>query len=73
MVQDNFGNEIPMYDLERTVCDLVRSRNSIEAQDFSSVLKSYVSRKDKNLNKLMEYAGLFRVNKIIRNYMEVLL
>ncbi|WP_077390535.1 type IV toxin-antitoxin system AbiEi family antitoxin domain-containing protein [Mobilibacterium timonense] len=73
MVLDNCGNEIPMYDLERTVCDLVRSRNSIEVQDFSSVLKSYVSRKDRNFNKLMKYARLFKVNKVIQNYMEVLL
>lgn len=34
MVLDNCGNEIPMYDLERTVCDIARSRNSIEVQDF---------------------------------------
>lgn len=57
IVQDNCGNDIPMYDLERTVCDLMRSRNSIEVQDFNSVLKTYVARKDKNLNRLMEYAS----------------
>jgi predicted transcriptional regulator of viral defense system len=73
IVEDNCGNQIPMYDLERTICDLVRSRNSIEIQDFNSVLKSYVSRKDKDLNILMEYAKLFRVDKILRKYMEVLL
>ena len=28
-VKSNQGNEIPMYDLERTICDLVRSRSSI--------------------------------------------
>lgn len=72
-VTDHLGNDIPMYDLERTVCDLIRSRNSIEVQDFNSVLKAYVSRKDKNLNRLMEYAKLFRVEKILRRYMEVLL
>ena len=54
-------------------CDLVRSRSSIEVQDFNAVLKAYVGRKDKDLNKLMKYAKLFRVDKIIRNYMEVLL
>lgn len=37
------------------------------------VVKAYVGRKDKDLNKLMKYAKLFRVDKIIRNYMEVLL
>ncbi len=73
IVKSNCGNEIPMYDLERTICDLIRSRNSIEIQEFNSVLKSYVSGKDKDLNRLMEYAKLFRVDKVIRKYMEVLL
>ncbi len=73
IVTNNSGNDIPMYDLERTICDLIRSRSSIEAQEFNSVLKTYVSRKDKNLNRLMEYAKLFRVEKILRRYMEVLL
>ena len=73
VVRDNSGNMIPMYDLERTICDLMRSRSSIEAQDFNSALKAYVSRKDKNLNRLMEYAKLFRVDNVIRRYMGVLL
>ena len=73
IVEDNFGNDIPMYDLERTVCDLIRNRSSIEVQDFNAVLKSYISRKDKNLNRLMEYAKLFRVHNVVRRYMEVLL
>lgn len=72
-VVDNCGNEIPMYDLERTICDLIRSRSSIEIQDFNSVLKNYVTRKDKDINRLMEYAKLFRVDRILRKYMEVLL
>ena len=73
MVTNNCGNEIPMYDLERTVCDLVRSRSSVEVQDFNTALKTYLSRKDKDLNRLMEYAKLFRVYNVIRKYMEVLL
>ncbi len=72
-VKDNSGNEIPVYNLERTICDLVRSRNSIEIQEFTSVLQNYVKRKDKNLNLLMEYAKLFKIDNIIRNYMDVLL
>ncbi len=73
MVKDNNGNIIPMYNLERTICDLIRSRANIEIQDFNSVLKTYVSRKDKDLNLLMEYAKLFQVDNILRRYMEVLL
>lgn len=72
-VLDQFGNEIPMYDLERTICDIVRSRSHIEIQDFNSALKGYVRRSDKNLNRLMEYAKQFHLEEIIRSYMEVLL
>ena len=36
-------------------------------------LKMYFKRKDKNLSKLIEYAEIFRVTKLLRNYIEVLL
>ena len=73
MVKDNDGNIIPMYDMERTICDLFRNRNDIEIQDFNSVLKTYLSKKDKNLNSLMEYAKLFRIDNVIRRYLNILL
>ena len=72
-VTDSLGNNIPMYNLERTICDALRSRNSIEAQDFNSILKTYVAMPEKDLNKLMEYAKFFRVDNIARRYFEVLL
>lgn len=72
-VINQFGHEIPMYDLERTVCDLVRNRSNFEIQDFNAALKSYVKRKDKDLNRLMFYAKTFRLEKIIKQYMEILL
>ena len=72
-VMSPFGHEIPMYDLERTICDLVRSRSYFEIQDFRMALKSFVAGKGKDLNKLMEYAKSFRVDRLIREYMEVML
>ena len=72
-ITDFLGNDIPMYNLERTICDALRGRNSIEAQDFSSILKTYVAMPNKDINKLMEYAKLFRVNNVARRYFEVLL
>lgn len=72
-VTDSFGNEVPMYDIDRTLCDMIRNRSSFEIQDFNSALKAYVRRKDKNLSQLYDYAKLFRIEKIVRSYMEVLL
>jgi predicted CopG family antitoxin len=45
----------------------------IEAQDLQTAIKEYVRRKDKNIPLLMRYAKAFSVEKIIRQYLEVLL
>ena len=71
--QTPFGHTVPVYDMERTICDLLRSRSRIEIQTFQGALKAYARRKDKNLRALMQYAGIFKVEKILRQYLEVLL
>lgn len=72
-MQTPFGHPVPVYDMERTICDLIRSRRNIEMQVFQDALKQYVSRKEKNLRTLMQYAVMFHVEKILRQYLEVLL
>lgn len=69
----SFGNKVRVYDIDRTICDIVRSRSSMETQMYHDALKQYVRRKDKNLHRLMEYAEKFRVAKIIQKYMGILL
>lgn len=73
IVKTSYAHDIPLYNRERTICDLIRSRNRFEIQDFQTALKTYIMGKNKNLNRLMEYAKLFHVDKKIREYMEVLL
>ncbi len=73
MMQTAFGHTVPIYDMERTICDLLRSRSRIEEQTFQTALKQYALRADKNLRTLMRYAKLFHVEKKLRQYLEVLL
>ena len=68
-----FGNEVFIYNPERTVCDMIRSRSQIEIQIFQNAMKQYIRRKDKNLHLLMEYAKKLRVNHMLSKYLEVLL
>ncbi len=68
-----FGHLVPIYDMERTICDLFRSRSHIEIQVFRDALREYVRRKEKNLRTLMKYADMFHVEKQLRPYLEVLL
>lgn len=72
-MQTPFGHDIPVYNRERTICDVVRSRSHIEIQTLQESLKEYARQKDKNPRVLMDYANLFQVEKILRRYLEVLL
>ena len=68
-----FGNKVRAYDMERTICDCLRSRNQMDIEIVSEAIKRYVKRKDKNLPKLMDMAELFYVQRLLRSYLEVLL
>ena len=70
--QTTSGNKVRSYNMERTFCDLVRNRNNIEFQELQSFIKAYFQHKEKNIPKLMRYAKQFSVEKIIRQYMDVL-
>jgi hypothetical protein len=61
------------YNTERTICDLFRSRRNIEIQELQDAVKSYIRLKEKNIPLLMRYANAFSVEKIVRQYLEVLL
>lgn len=67
------GNEVPVYDLERTVCDMIRSRNKVGTETFLAALKLYAASPKKDLNKLHSYAKKMRVANVLRQYLEVLL
>jgi len=67
------GHEVRSYDLERTICDVIRSRNRIDDQTFFAALKNYAERSDKNLNRLGNYAMQFKVANPLRRYLEILL
>ncbi len=53
ILQTSFGHSVPVYNMERTICDIIRNRNNTEMQIFQSALKQYAKRKDKNLRLLM--------------------
>lgn len=68
-----FGHLVISYDTERTICDVLRSRNKIDNQIFVDALKNYFTNKNMNLNRLENYAQQFNVFELLRQYLEVLL
>lgn len=66
------GTKIRIYNKERTICDIIKSRNKMDPQILNMAVKEYFSQKDSNYILLMKYAKIFRIEKIIRYYSEVL-
>lgn len=67
------GHTVRTYNAERTICDLFRSRRNIEIQALQDAVKTYVHLRDKNIPLLMRYAKLFSVEKMVLQYLDVLL
>ena len=70
---DTFGNIVRCYDIERTICDFLRTRNRCNEETVISTIKNYAASDKKDLNRLSAYAEIFRVNEELRKYLEVLL
>ena len=67
------GNDVRGYCAERSLCDVLRPRNRTDAQVVTVAFKRYVSRRERDIPKLSEYARKLRVEGRLRAYLEVLL
>lgn len=65
------GNVITTYSMERTLCDILRK--GVDIGIVAEAYKRYVSRRDKNIPQLSEYAKKFRIEERVRRYLEVLI
>lgn len=72
-IDSPFGSKIRVYDLERTICDIVKYRDHMDKEIFTTALKRYSKYKEKDLHKLMKYAKKLKVDKKVFEYMGVLL
>ncbi|HBD94475.1 MAG: hypothetical protein A2015_06415 [Spirochaetes bacterium GWF1_31_7] len=66
------SDNITIYDIEKTVCDIIRFRKRIGTDIMKEVIQNYLKRKDKNITKLIEYSLKLRVAKQLKTYLDVL-
>ena len=65
--------EFRIYDVEKTVVDIVYYRNKVGIEETKEVLKNYLSRSNRDLVRLHRYAEVLGCEDILRTYLEVLL
>ena len=61
-----------IYDIEKTVVDIVFYREKVGIEETKEVLTNYLRRKDRNLNRLIRYAELMKCGDVMKQYLEVL-
>ena len=71
-VKTPYGNEVYCYDIERTICDIIRDKNKIERYQLTDALKRYMRVKVKDISKLYRYAEKFNIKDEVKKYIEVL-
>lgn len=67
------GNIVLAYNMEKTLCDILRPRSEVDIQVIPEAFRQYVRRSDKNIPRLSEYAKKMKVEEKVRTYLEILL
>ncbi len=70
----NIGaTKVPIYEKEKSVCDAVRFSNKVGKDIEKEVLRNFLKERDRNIDKLLHFARLLRVENPIRSYLNILL
>lgn len=60
------GNVVRVYDVERCICDIIKSKNRMDLDMVKYSIKKYLKSEMRNLKKLFEYAEMLEVkNEVI--------
>ena len=68
----NSGNIIKVYDLDKTICDIIKNKKKIDAEIFNKAIREYFYSQKKNTLKLYEYAKKMNIYNKVRDTFEVL-
>ena len=67
------SSTIRIYCMEKTICDCFRYRNKLGLDIAKESLSGYLKRKDRNLEKLLEYAEICRVKPLMQTWLNAMI
>ncbi len=68
-IESIFGNPIRVYNAERSICDMLRN-GEFELELQNTILRNYFRSKEKNLDKLLEFAKIFKIYDKVNTLVE---
>lgn len=73
LAETPFGNLVPAYDLERSLCDVAHARGTVGSAVFLGAITRYANSSNRDLEKLYKYGDELGVTHILSSYLKVLL
>ena len=67
------GHKIRIYCPEKTICDCFRYRNKLGLNMAKEGLSEYLKGKDRNLERLLEYAEICRIKPLLETWLNAMI
>ncbi|MDF9867319.1 putative transcriptional regulator of viral defense system [Bacilli bacterium PM5-3] len=72
-VQSPYGNDIKVYNKERTICDCIKKQSSLDEDLVLLAIKRYLKESENDYAKLLEIAEILKVDEKIKQYIKLLI
>jgi predicted transcriptional regulator of viral defense system len=72
IVKSDLGNDLKVYCIERTLCDLLHRPSVLDKGRFISAIQQYLKSSHKDILRLVRFAQILHVEKKLLPYLEVL-
>jgi len=67
------NNPVKVYNAERCICDMLRSEGEFDLELQNKILDCYFNSKDKDIDKLLEYAKIFNLYEKISTIVNLMM
>ena len=72
IIKSELGNDLRVYSIERTLCELLHKPSDLDKERFIPAIQKYLHSKNKDILTLMHFAKMFRVEKRLLPYLEAI-
>lgn len=70
--EDNYGNKIKIYDIERCICDIIKSIKRMDIEHVKYSVREYIKSSKCNIAKVNEYASKMGVANEVMSFINLM-
>lgn len=71
-IETPIGNKVKAYDIERCICDIIRSRKRMDLEHIKYSVREYLKRKDNDLIRLSSYAEKMNIKEEVMDFVDMM-